>query len=131
MLPTLTRILYVEDQPDIRLVAKMALEAVGGFTVIACESGAEALRCAPEARADLLLLDVMMPGMDGPGLLTLLREMPVTAKTPVIFMTAKVQASEVALYKGLGALEVIAKPFDPMALSDQLRRIWASQALPA
>lgn len=109
----------------------MALEAVGGFTVIACESGAEALRCAPEARADLLLLDVMMPGMDGPGLLTLLREMPATAKTPVIFMTAKVQASEVALYKGLGALEVIAKPFDPMALSDQLRRIWASQALPA
>ena len=131
MLPTLTRILYVEDQPDIRLVAKMALEAVGGFTVIACESGAQVLRCAPEARADLLLLDVMMPGMDGPALLTLLREMPATAKTPVIFMTAKVQASEVALYKGLGALEVIAKPFDPMALSDQLRRIWALQALPA
>ena len=131
MLPTLTRILYVEDQPDIRLVAKMALEAVGGFTVMACESGADALRCAPEARADLLLLDVMMPGMDGPGLLALLREMPATAKTPVIFMTAKVQASEVALYKGLGALEVIAKPFDPMALSDQLRRIWALQASPA
>lgn len=131
MLPTLTRILYVEDQPDIRLVAKMALEAVGGFTVMACESGAEALRCAPEARADLLLLDVMMPGMDGPGLLALLREMPATAKIPVIFMTAKVQASEVALYKGLGALEVIAKPFDPMALSDQLRRIWALQASPA
>ena len=131
MLPTLTRILYVEDQPDIRLVAKMALEAVGGFTVIACESGAEALRHAPEASADLLLLDVMMPGMDGPGLLALLREMPATAKTPVIFMTAKVQASEVALYKGLGALEVIAKPFDPMALSDQLRRIWALQASPA
>ena len=131
MLPTLTRILYVEDQPDIRLVAKMALEAVGGFTVIACESGAEALRSAPEAKADLLLLDVMMPGMDGPALLALLREMPATAKTPVIFMTAKVQASEVALYKGLGALEVIAKPFDPMALSEQLRRIWALQASPA
>ena len=73
----------------------------------------------------------MMPGMDGPGLLALLREMPATAKTPVIFMTAKVQASEVALYKGLGALEVIAKPFDPMALSEQLRRIWALQASPA
>lgn len=131
MLPTLTRILYVEDQPDIRLVAKMALEAVGGFTVMACESGADALRCASDARADLLLLDVMMPGMDGPGLLALLREMPATAKIPVIFMTAKVQASEVALYKGLGALEVIAKPFDPMALSEQLRRIWALQASPA
>lgn len=127
MLPTLSRILYVEDQPDIRLVAKMALEAVGGFTVIACESGAEALRCAPNAMADLLLLDVMMPGMDGPALLKLLREMPATANTPVIFMTAKVQASEVALYKGLGALDVIAKPFDPMALSNQIRRIWESQ----
>ncbi len=128
MLPTLSRILYVEDQPDIRLVAKMALEAVGGFTVIACESGAQALLSAPEAKADLLLLDVMMPGMDGPGLLKLLREMPATAHTPVIFMTAKVQASEVALYKGLGALEVIPKPFDPMTLSSQIRRIWESQA---
>jgi len=127
MLPTLSRILYVEDQPDIRLVAKMALEAVGGFTVIACASGPEALSCAPGAMADLLLLDVMMPGMDGPGLLKSLREMPATANTPVIFMTAKVQASEVAHYMGLGALEVIAKPFDPMELSAQIRRIWETQ----
>lgn len=127
MLPTLSRILYVEDQPDIRLVAKMALEAVGGFTVIACASGAEALSCAPGAMADLLLLDVMMPGMDGPGLLKSLREMPATANTPVIFMTAKVQAAEVALYKAMGALEVISKPFDPMKLSDQLRQVWAAR----
>lgn len=128
MPPPLCRILYVEDEPDIRAVAQMALEAVGGFAVIACASGQEALSVAPDARADLLLLDVMMPGMDGPSTLKALRQMPATAHTPVIFMTAKVQAAEVALYKGLGALEVIPKPFDPMELSAQIQRIWAAQA---
>ncbi len=128
MLPPLCRILYVEDEPDIRAVAQMALEAVGGFTVIACASGSEALAAAATAQADLLLLDVMMPGMDGPSTLKALREIPATANTPVIFMTAKVQAAEVALYKGLGALEVISKPFDSMELSAQIQRIWAAQA---
>jgi two-component system OmpR family response regulator len=128
MPPPLHRIRYVEDEPDIRVVAQMALEAVGGFAVIACASGREALSAAPQARADLLLLDVMMPVMDGPSTLKALRELPATAHTPVIFMTAKVQASEVAQYKGLGALEVIPKPFDPMELSAQIQRIWASQA---
>ena len=128
MPPPLSRILYVEDEPDIRFVAEMALQAVGGFTVITCASGEEALGAAPEARADLLLLDVMMPGMDGPGTLKALRALPATAHTPVIFMTAKVQAAEVAVYKALGALEVIAKPFDPMTLAAQIQRIWDAQA---
>ncbi|MDP3796937.1 MAG: response regulator [Polaromonas sp.] len=123
----LQRILYVEDEPDIRVVAKMALEAVGKFTVIPCASGQEALGVAPGAAADLLLLDVMMPGMDGPSTLKALRAMPATANTPVIFMTAKVQASEIAAYKALGALDVIPKPFDPMELSAQIQQIWASQ----
>ena len=123
----LNRILYVEDEPDIRFVAEMALQAVGGFTVITCASGEEALSAAPEARADLLLLDVMMPGMDGPGTLKALRALPATAHTPVIFMTAKVQAAEVAVYKALGALEVIAKPFDPMTLAAQIQRIWDAE----
>ena len=127
MTTPLTRILYVEDEPDIRMVAQMALQAVGGFTVIACASGQEALDAAPGAAADLLLLDVMMPGMDGPTTLKGLRQLPATADTPVIFMTAKVQAAEVAVYKGLGALEVIPKPFDPMELSAQIQRIWAEQ----
>ncbi len=127
MPPSLHRILYVEDEPDIRTVAQMALQAVGGFAVIACASGRDALGAAPQARADLLLLDVMMPGMDGPTTLKALREIPATAQTPVIFMTAKVQAAEVALYKGLGALEVIPKPFDPMELSAQIQRIWEAQ----
>lgn len=123
----LCRILYVEDQPDIRLVAKMALEAVGKFTVIACASGQEALDCAADAGADLLLLDVMMPGMDGPSTLQALRQLPATAHTPVVFMTAKVQAAEVALYREMGALEVISKPFDPMKLPGQLRQAWAAR----
>lgn len=127
MTKPLNRILYVEDEPDIRLVAQMALQAVGGFTVMACASGQEALDAAPGAAADLLLLDVMMPGMDGPSTLKALRELPATANTPVIFMTAKVQAAEVAVYKGLGALEVIPKPFDPMELSAQIQRIWSER----
>jgi len=124
---TLSRILYVEDEPDIRAIAQMALEAVGGFTVIACASGQEALNAAPSSQAELLLLDVMMPGMDGPSTLKALREIPVTASTPVIFMTAKVQAAEVAAYKALGALQVISKPFDPIELSAQIQTIWAAQ----
>jgi CheY-like chemotaxis protein len=124
MTKPLARILYVEDEPDIRMVAQMALEAVGGFTVIACASGSEALAAAPSAEADLLLLDVMMPGMDGPSTLKALRALPATATTPVIFMTAKVQAAEVAQYMALGAVDVIHKPFDPMELSAQIGRIW-------
>ena len=127
MSKTLARILYVEDEPDIRMVAQMALEAVGGFTLIACPSGSEALAAAPTAQADLVLLDVMMPGMDGPSTLKALRALPATADTPVIFMTAKVQAAEVAQYRELGAIDVIHKPFDPMELSAQISRIWAQQ----
>jgi two-component system OmpR family response regulator len=120
----LKRILFVEDESDIRTVARMALEAVGGFTVLDCASGYEALAAAPSAHADLILLDVMMPGLDGPATLNALRQIPATAETPVIFMTAKVQPAELAQYRALGALDVVAKPFDPMAVSTEIQRIW-------
>ena len=124
----LKRILYVEDEGDIRTVTAMALEAVGGFTVISCDSGKEALATAPDAKADLILLDVMMPGMDGLATLSALRGLSQTADTPVIFMTAKVQASEIQHYMRLGATDVIAKPFDPMMLSAQIGEIWQKVA---
>jgi two-component system, OmpR family, response regulator len=121
---SLQRILYVEDEPDIRAVARLALEMVGGFTVKICNSGSEALAEAEGFAPELILLDVMMPGMDGPSTLQALREKPSLAAVPVAFMTAKVQPAEVAQYKALGALDVIPKPFDPMALAGQVRAIW-------
>lgn len=120
----LKRILFVEDDPDIQAVAQLALEAVGGFTVAVSSSGPEALARAPDFAPDLILLDVMMPGMDGLATFARLREHPDTAQIPVIFMTAKVQASEVAHYRQLGALDVISKPFDPMTLSQTIQGIW-------
>lgn len=122
--PSLVRILFVEDDLDIQAVARLALEAVGGFTVKICSDGIEALQSAVVFAPDLILLDVMMPGMDGPTTLRTLRQMPQLAQTPVIFMTAKVQNHEVALYKELSAVDVIAKPFDPMTLSATIRQIW-------
>ncbi|HSN86495.1 MAG TPA: response regulator [Thermoanaerobaculia bacterium] len=121
----LQRILFVEDDPDIQTVARMALEAVGRFTVLACSHGAEALDKVAGFTPDLILLDVMMPGMDGPATLEALRRLPEAADVPVVFMTAKVQAQEVARYRELGAVDVIAKPFDPMALSETVRSIWS------
>ncbi|WP_404360312.1 response regulator [Methylotuvimicrobium sp. KM1] len=121
---TFQRILYVEDEPDIQTVAKLALEMVGGFTVKTCSSGEEALAEAADFMPDLILLDVMMPGMDGPTTFNRLREQPIIAEIPIIFMTAKIQPSEIADYRSLGAIDVIAKPFDPMTLADQIRIIW-------
>jgi two-component system OmpR family response regulator len=120
----LTHILYVEDDTDIRSVASFALEEIGNFTIAACESGDEALRRAESFRPQLLLLDVMMPGMDGPMTLQRLRALPATATTPVVFMTAKIQSREIPRYRALGAIDVISKPFDPMTLSDTVRAIW-------
>ncbi|GIX35959.1 MAG: response regulator [Lysobacteraceae bacterium] len=120
----LARILSVEDEPDLRLIIQLALETVGGLEVELCASGAEALRIARSCRPDLILLDVMMPGLDGPDTLRALREDPATRDIPVVFMTAKVQPGEVEQLMAMGALGVIAKPFDPMRLAQQLQEIW-------
>jgi len=125
MKSTPTKILYVEDDVDIQSVARIALELVGGFELRSCSSGKQALEQETVTFApDLILLDVMMPEMDGPTALAKLRELPGLGATPAIFMTAKVQASEVAYYHSLGAIGVIAKPFDPMQLSTQIRQLW-------
>ncbi len=127
MTQELSRILYVEDDPDIQAIAMMVLETIHGFSMEACSSGAEALQKAVAFKPDLVLLDVMMPGMDGPETLKGLRAFPELAATPVVFMTAKVQPQEVEGYLNLGAVGVIAKPFDPMTLAQELRDIWLRQ----
>ena len=124
MTASLSKILHVEDEPDIQDVAKIALEAVGGFTVESCGSGQEALERAPAFMPDLILLDVMMPGMDGPETMRALRRLPGFDNTPVVFMTAKVMEKDVQRFKEMGAIDVIGKPFDPMTLADDIRRIW-------
>ena len=120
----LQRIMLVEDDPDIRTVAGMALELVGGFTLLACASGAEALKAVVEFNAQLVLLDVMMPDMDGPGVIAELHARPETAGIPVIFLTAKAQSEETDKLRRLGAIEVIAKPFDPMTLAAEVKAAW-------
>lgn len=117
----MTRILYVDDEPDIREVASMSLELDPEFEVRTCSSGQEALETVPEWRPDLILLDVMMPGMDGPTTFARLKEQPETAGIPVLFITARTQAQEVQGFISLGARGVIAKPFDPMSLASQVR----------
>jgi CheY-like chemotaxis protein len=122
----MTRILHVEDEVDIREVARIALVDVGGFDVTTAGSGAQAFALAQVQPFDLILLDVMMPGMDGPTTLKALRRCAVTAAIPVIFMTAKAQNHEIERYTSLGALGVITKPFDPMTLSDEVRALLKS-----
>lgn len=124
MKSSLQKILYVEDEEDIRAITKIALEDIGGLTIESCNNGREALLAAEHFSPDLLLLDVMMPGIDGVETLKELRKLQNTKNTPAIFMTAKVQESEILLYKKLGVIEVIAKPFEPMTLADTLRQSW-------
>ena len=118
------KILYVEDEPDIQAVARIALETVGNYTLEVCSSGQEALDRAVAFEPDLILLDVMMPGLDGPDTLLELRKLDGLTDKPVIFMTAKVMDSEVQRYLDIGAIGVIPKPFDPMSLAAQVRSIW-------
>ena len=120
----LSKVLYVEDDPDIQTVAVMALEIVGGFTLEVCSSGEEALARGEGFQPDVILLDVMMPGMDGPTTLGRLREMPSLKGVPAIFMTAKVMPSDIRRYIDMGAVDVIPKPFDPMTLAEQVKKIW-------
>ena len=120
----LQSVLMVEDEDDIREVARLALETVGGLRVEMCASGEEALQKATDFAPDLILLDVMMPGLDGPSTLQQLRLLPELATTPVVFMTAKVMQSEMDEYRALGAVDVIPKPFDPMTLASQLHQLW-------
>ncbi len=126
MSPPLNRILCVDDEEDILQVAKLALEAVGGFEVATCNGSGDAPECVRTVRPDLVLLDVMMPLQDGPATLRILRASgdQAVASVPVAFMTAKAQPAELQELLDLGAIGVIPKPFDPMILADQVRELW-------
>ncbi len=123
---TLSHIACVDDDPDILHVASLALETIGGLRVTTFEGPRRALEGLAAAQPDLLLLDVMMPEMDGPAFLKTILARQELATVPVVFMTARVQASEINRYRSLGAAGVVAKPFDPMTLADEVRAIWRS-----
>jgi CheY-like chemotaxis protein len=120
----LKKILLVEDDPDIRIIVKSALEMLGGLEVRACASGAEALAAVAEFAPQLALLDVMMPELDGPGVLARLRALPATSALPVIFLTAKTASAEVERLRALGVAGILTKPFDPLTLHEQVQAIW-------
>jgi two-component system OmpR family response regulator len=124
--PSLERVLYVDDEADIQQVVAMSLELDSGFDVRTCGSGADAIVIARAFRPHLILLDVMMPDMDGPTTLSRLRADRDLAEMPVIFLTAKAQRTEVERLRALGAIDVIAKPFNPMTLAAKVREIWTA-----
>lgn len=121
-------ILHVDDEDDIREVAAFSLELDPEIALTSVSSGQAALAVLDSGLVpDVILLDVMMPNMDGPGTLSRIRERETLAQTPVIFMTARAQAGEVDHYRALGALDVVTKPFDPMTLASDVRAILAAR----
>lgn len=116
------KLLHVEDDADIREIAAMALGISGEFDVVQCNSGEEALAQVLDYTPDIILLDMMMPGMTGSQTLEKMRENPDLASIPAVFMTARAQHAEIEELLQLGAADVISKPFDPMALADLIKQ---------
>jgi CheY-like chemotaxis protein len=123
------RILIIDDEDDIREVAALSLETVAGWEVLMAGSGAAGIVKAQEQRPDAILLDVMMPVMDGPTTFRELRALPETSGIPVILLTAKVQAADQKRFSDLGVAAVMFKPFDPLTLAGDIARVlgWAEQ----
>lgn len=115
------KVLIIDDEDDIRRVATLSLVKVGGMEVIGSASGEDGVSKAEQEMPDVILLDVMMPHVDGPSTLAKLRDNPQTANIPVIFLTAKAMTQEVEKLKGLGARGVLTKPFDPMTLPKDVK----------
>jgi DNA-binding response OmpR family regulator len=128
MAENLKKIMYIEDDMDIAELTKITLEDIGGMTVKHCPSGEEGLKELPKYNPQLVLLDVMMPGMDGPTVLKKMREDDKLKKIPVIFITAKAQVHEQKAYKNMGVIGVVMKPYDPMTLHKQLEELWRKNA---
>ncbi|RME87525.1 MAG: response regulator [Planctomycetota bacterium] len=120
----LKKILLAEDEEDIQIIAQMALEEIGGFKVCHCRNGLEALEQIETFQPQIVLLDVMMPKMDGLTAFEELKKRGLLAELPIVFMTAKVQNHEIHEYLEKGATGVIIKPFDPMELPNQVQELW-------
>ncbi|MFK0572067.1 response regulator [Endozoicomonas sp.] len=120
----LKQILYAEDDPDIRTIVQLTMQAMTEVELIICEGGIEAVEKSKQIVPDLVLLDIMMPDMDGLAVFDYLRQQENYRGVPVVFMTAKVQSHEVRQYRKLGAVDVITKPFDPVELPKILNAIW-------
>jgi len=120
----LQNILCIDDEVDVLDVIQLCLETLTNFQVNCCHSGAEALAYTETHTPDLILLDVMMPDMDGPSTLKALRKNSALKETPIIFITARIQASEIQAYLETGAIGVISKPFDPMLLPNEIIELW-------
>ena len=118
------KILVVDDSPTERHIITQLLESAG-YEVSTAEGGDEGVERAKQIMPDLGLMDVVMPGMDGPATLVQLRQDPDTAAIPVVFLTANTDPKEIAHYRSLGAVDVIAKPYNPMTLAEQVRQVWA------
>ena len=114
------RVLIIDDEDDIREVAQVSLELVGGWEVLTASSGTEGIQRAQAEQPDAILLDVMMPGLDGPTTFERLQADPSTRGIPVLLLTAKVQSAERARFDSLGVQGVLSKPFDPMKLASQV-----------
>jgi DNA-binding response OmpR family regulator len=120
----LTRILHVDDEPDIREIVRMSLAMVGGFEVEQYPSGIAAIEHAAAFDPDLIILDVMMPTLDGEETFVRLRAIESLSDKPIVFMTARASNADYEKLRALGAEDILIKPFDPMALPDQVREIW-------
>jgi len=128
MADALSRVLTVDDDPYLQEILVCVLEEVGRFTVKSCGSGKEALGCVESFMPELILLDVMMPDMDGPTTMLRMRQIPALAKIPVVFVTAKAGPKDIESYMSLGAAGVIPKPFDGLKLPEQIKDIWKAKS---
>lgn len=124
MTKKLEHILCVDDDPHLLRLVQICLQTVGGFRISTATNGTEAIAAALNEKPDMILLDVMMPDMDGPATLAKLRSDPQTNTIPVVFMTARIRESEIQEYLALGANGVVSKPFDPMTISTEIETIW-------
>lgn len=120
----LKKILYAEDEPDVQTVVELTVQTMSNYAIKICDNGKKLLECVQDYNPDLILLDVMMPEMDGPTTFRNLQKNIKTKDIPVVFMTAKAQIHEIETFKQTGILGIITKPFDPLNLCNEIERIW-------